>query len=274
MVPRPISNPPNPWLSTEVEYLDEIPPAELEVYEDHTREILSHNDSPDVGFSWSVNPYRGCFHACSYCLSGDTPILMGDGLTRPLADVRVGDVIYGTVLRGRYRRYTRTRVLNHWRTLRRAFRIRLDDGTSLLASGDHRFLTERGWKYVTGRGSGAGQRPHLASGNSLLGTGQFAPPPRIDADYQRGYLCGMIRGDALLRACRYSRPGRANGDQYHFRLALTDLEPLRRSQGYLQHFEIGTREFIFQEAFAMRRRMIGIRTMARGHFEQIQEICA
>ena len=48
MLARPISNPPNPWLSTEVEYLDEIPPAELEVYEDHTREILSHNDSPDV----------------------------------------------------------------------------------------------------------------------------------------------------------------------------------------------------------------------------------
>src|SRR6266850_2472155 len=54
MVPRPLSNPPNPWLSTEVEYLEEIPPAELEVYEDHTREILWHNDSPDVGFSWSV----------------------------------------------------------------------------------------------------------------------------------------------------------------------------------------------------------------------------
>src|SRR5947207_10147842 len=67
MVPRPISNPPNPWLSTEVEYLEEIPPAELEVYEDHTREILAHNDSPDVGFSYSVNPYRGCFHACAYC---------------------------------------------------------------------------------------------------------------------------------------------------------------------------------------------------------------
>jgi DNA repair photolyase len=37
------------------------------VYEDETRGILSHNDSPDVGFDWSVNPYRGCFHACAYC---------------------------------------------------------------------------------------------------------------------------------------------------------------------------------------------------------------
>src|SRR3982751_3072947 len=79
MIPRPLSNPPNPWLSREVEYRDEIPPAELEVYEDHTREILSHNDSPDVGFSWSVNPYRGCFHACAYCYARPTHEYLGLG---------------------------------------------------------------------------------------------------------------------------------------------------------------------------------------------------
>jgi DNA repair photolyase len=65
---RPLDNPPNPWASTDVDYLEgEAPAARLEVYEDHTRGILSHNDSPDVGFAWSVNPYRGCFHACAYC---------------------------------------------------------------------------------------------------------------------------------------------------------------------------------------------------------------
>jgi DNA repair photolyase len=66
--PLPISNPPNPWASTEVEYLEAPPPeVKLEVYEDHTRQILATNDSPDVGFRWSVNPYRGCFHGCAYC---------------------------------------------------------------------------------------------------------------------------------------------------------------------------------------------------------------
>jgi DNA repair photolyase len=69
---RPTRNPPNPWLSTEVEYLDEIPAARLEVYEDHSRTILSHNTSPDLGFSWSVNPYRGCFHGCAYCYARPT----------------------------------------------------------------------------------------------------------------------------------------------------------------------------------------------------------
>src|SRR6266850_2121673 len=76
---KPISNPPNPWSTTEVEYLEEAPPARLEVYQDHTREILSHNDSPDVGFSWSVNPYRGCFHACSYCYARPSHEYLGFG---------------------------------------------------------------------------------------------------------------------------------------------------------------------------------------------------
>src|SRR5690242_19054817 len=72
MRPVPISNPPNPWSTTEVEYLDEVPAVRLEVFEDRTRNILSKNDSPDVGFTWSVNPYRGCFHACAYCYARPT----------------------------------------------------------------------------------------------------------------------------------------------------------------------------------------------------------
>src|SRR3954464_14535666 len=34
---------------------------------ERARSILSHNDSPDVGFSTSINPYRGCEHGCIYC---------------------------------------------------------------------------------------------------------------------------------------------------------------------------------------------------------------
>jgi DNA repair photolyase len=70
--PRPVSNPPNPWASTEVEYLDEIPPSRMEVLEDHSREVLARNNSPDVCFSWSINPYRGCMHACGYCYARPT----------------------------------------------------------------------------------------------------------------------------------------------------------------------------------------------------------
>lgn len=65
-----------------------------------------------VPFRWTVNAYRGCSHACVYCLAGDTPILMADGRTKDIADIRPGDIVYGTTRRGAYRRYTPTAVLD------------------------------------------------------------------------------------------------------------------------------------------------------------------
>jgi len=67
-----VDNPANPWLSEHVEYLGEPPAAPLEVYEEDASSILSRNDSPDVPFSWSINPYRGCFHGCAYCYARPT----------------------------------------------------------------------------------------------------------------------------------------------------------------------------------------------------------
>lgn len=63
-----VLNPANRFSSTELAYDDgEAPVVTLDVYEDRSRQILSKNDSPDVGFTWSANPYRGCYHACAYC---------------------------------------------------------------------------------------------------------------------------------------------------------------------------------------------------------------
>ncbi|MBI3320451.1 MAG: radical SAM protein, partial [Candidatus Omnitrophica bacterium] len=72
-------NPPNPYLTEHREWLGEPPEAELEIYEDQSKTILSHNDSPDIGFRWSVNPYRGCFHACAYCFARPTHEYFGFG---------------------------------------------------------------------------------------------------------------------------------------------------------------------------------------------------
>src|SRR3954469_7742194 len=41
-------------------------------------------------FPWTINPYRGCSHACVYCLSGETQILIADDGQRRIADLRVG----------------------------------------------------------------------------------------------------------------------------------------------------------------------------------------
>jgi DNA repair photolyase len=64
--------PPNRYdeIHVEFEYDDENPPPEKRrtiYYRDASRSILAENQSPDVGFRWSLNPYRGCLHGCSYC---------------------------------------------------------------------------------------------------------------------------------------------------------------------------------------------------------------
>lgn len=186
---------------------------------ERARSILSHNDSPDVGFDRSINPYRGCEHGCIYCLSGDTAVLMADGSARPIAELRPGDAIYGTRREGWYRKYVKSRVLAHWSVIKPAYRITLEDGTSLVAGPDHRFLTDRGWKFVTGKQQGHARRPHLTTGSKLMGTGAFAAAPAKNREYRLGYLCGLIRGDGLLASYRYQRAGRVHGDQHQFRLA-------------------------------------------------------
>ncbi len=251
----------------------DLPPPRTQLLRDPTRTILSHNDSPDVGFTFSVNPYRGCEHGCVYCLSGDTLILMADGSMRALETLTVGDEIYGTERHGWYRRYTRTRVLAHWKTRKPAFKITLTDGTSLVASGDHRFLTERGWKHVTGFGAGREQRSHLTTANKLMGFGTaFAISPAATTDYKLGYLCGVIRGDGHIGIYSYERTGRTYDYQYRFRLAMTDEESLVRASTYLAEVGVSTKRFRFQPASETRKEMWAVRTSTRAHFERIQAV--
>jgi DNA repair photolyase len=144
-------------------------------------------------FEWTVNPYRGCSHGCRYCLAGDTPVLMADGRTKPISDLKVGDRIYGTERVDNRRRYVTTRVLAHWTTVKPAFRLTLRDGTQLIASGDHRFLTDRGWRHVAG-GACKDERLVLEPGDQLVGTGRFATAPKGGVEYQLGYLAGIAAG--------------------------------------------------------------------------------
>jgi hypothetical protein len=231
-------------------------------YEVEAKSILNHVPAASrMPFEWTINVYRGCSHACTYCQRGDTPILMADGRTKPLANVQTGDAIYGTVFDGKYHRYVTTEVLDHWSTVRPAYRVTLADGTELVTSGDHRFLTDRGWKHVTGSEQGRHRRPFLTLNNRLLGTGKFAAPPEGGPEYRRGYLCGMIRGDGHLGSYSYLRPGRTNGDAHRFRLALADIEALQRARAYLAELDVATTEFVFQAAVGARREVSAIRDM-------------
>lgn len=71
-------NPPNrfggPWYEADLEhvehdqeYLDSLRNRSTEYILDDSKSIVTENNSPDVGFRFSMNPYRGCSHGCSYC---------------------------------------------------------------------------------------------------------------------------------------------------------------------------------------------------------------
>ena len=222
-------------------------------------------------FSWTINPYRGCSHACVYCLSPDTLILCGDGRQRPLSELEVGDEIVGTAVQGAYRRYVRTVVKAKWSTIKPAYRVVLADGTEIVASGDHRFLTERGWKHVADAESG--QRPHLTLNNRLLGFGN-GPALTIEhpgPDYRRGYLAGMIRGDGMIFHRAYPSAQRTR-IVHRFRLALIDDEALVRTQGFLLDEGVSTYTRPFAVETSTRSAATAIHTAVRNDVETIESI--
>jgi DNA repair photolyase len=57
--------------------LEDLPPFATTVSVDSTRKIITRNDSPDISFDRSINPYRGCEHGCVYCFARPTHAFLG-----------------------------------------------------------------------------------------------------------------------------------------------------------------------------------------------------
>ena len=57
--------------------LEDLPPFKTTVTIDATRKIITRNDSPDISFDRSINPYRGCEHGCIYCYARPTHAYLG-----------------------------------------------------------------------------------------------------------------------------------------------------------------------------------------------------
>jgi DNA repair photolyase len=56
---------------------EDLRPFRTEVTDEHARRIITRNDSPDISFDRSINPYRGCEHGCVYCFARPTHAFMG-----------------------------------------------------------------------------------------------------------------------------------------------------------------------------------------------------
>jgi DNA repair photolyase len=265
---------PGYWDAAVVRHFDAPEAVETRFYEVRAKSILNRvPEASQVPFRWTINVYRGCTHSCVYCSHGETPVLTADGRHRPIAEVDVGDAIYGTrVGESGYRRYARTTVLDKWITIKPAYRVTLEDGTELIVSGDHRLLSNRGWKHVANSARGQPDRPQLTTRNRLVGTGAFAAQPVHETEYRRGYLCGIIRGDGTLGAYDCRRPSGTSCTGYRFRLALADLEALRRAREFLAAAAVDTGERVFQRAAGEHREMTAISAQSASSFERISAL--
>jgi DNA repair photolyase len=109
-----LSNPPGRFERTGIEsfddgwYVEEQPDSvETTLEPDHAKSVISTNDSPDIGFEYSINPYRGCSHACIYCYARPSHAYMGlspgrDFETRLFYKADAGKVLESELARPSY----------------------------------------------------------------------------------------------------------------------------------------------------------------------------
>lgn len=89
------------------ESLGELKPFKTEVYRETAKSIIAGNDSPDIGFDQSINPYRGCEHGCIYCYARPTHAYLGhspglDFETKLYAKVNAAELLERELANPRY----------------------------------------------------------------------------------------------------------------------------------------------------------------------------
>lgn len=94
------------WSAQEEEFDIEGVPVTSVVHE-KARSILSRNDSPDISFTWSINPYRGCEHGCIYCYArpSHSYLNLSPGLdfeTKLVAKVNAAELLCDALMRRSY----------------------------------------------------------------------------------------------------------------------------------------------------------------------------
>ena len=201
------------------------------VCEDGTR-FSKDPSSESCGCCLAVDAFTSnetCRFGCSYCLDPDTPVLFADYVWRPLKDVRKGDTLLGfdeyPTERHRGRKYRKSVVEGVFSLERPCLRLTLDNGTEVITSLDHKWLTGRSRKgWVSSR--------KLCLSHVLLSVGEVSPSFDFDEDFQAGYLTGMSLGDGTFRFPTDLK------QQVYWRVALSDEEPLLRTQKFLSTFGV------------------------------------
>jgi DNA repair photolyase len=200
-------------------------------YRDTSRTVLAENESPDVGFRFSLNPYRGCEHGCIYCTAPDTPVLFADMSWRPIGEVQVGDVLAAF---DEFPEPGRTRKLRHsiveavWWSRQPTLRL-ITEQSEVVTTAEHRWLQARDFRWSRTEQLTPGR--HLSRVPVVTDDG-------IDEDYRAGYLAGLSLGDGTFRYEPGWRSSCLGYPTAYWRIALVDEEPLARTVEYLAGFGV------------------------------------
>ncbi len=226
------TNPPNRYERLHVE-TDEPAPgvAPTTYYRDTSRSVLAENDSPDVGFRFSLNPYRGCEHGCVYCLEPDTAVLHADMRWRPIGTVQVGDVIAGFDEHpepGQTRKL-QLAVVEAVRWSRRPSQRLITERSDVVTTAEHLWLRASGSRWT---------RTDRLAGGRYLRRLPVVADEAMDGDYRVGYLTGLSLGDGTFRYQPGWRSNRHGFLHSYWRIALADGEPLERVVEYLGCFAV------------------------------------
>ena len=217
----------------------------------------------------------GCQHDCKYCVDGDTLVLMYDGTSKKIKDIEIGDEIYGVEKDISAHKLVKSTILNKWETIKPSYKITLANGVEIICSENHRWLSNRGWKYTIGKMSGENRRPYLTTNNHLIGFTNYSFEVFEETnEYKRGYLTGIINGDGHIGEYHYENQS-GGGDQYQFRLALKDEDAIVRVANYLNDFEIEVAFFDFSMVDRKTKEEVvhkAIRTNKKFNYEKIVDI--
>src|SRR5262245_9069284 len=243
----------------------EPPPVPTLYLRDPTRTLLAHNESPDVGFDTSLNPYRGCSHGCSDCLDPATPILYADFRWRPLRDVRVRDMLAGFddfPAPGCNRKQRPAVVAPVWSARKPALRMVTRD-SEVVTTAEHRWLQARSFRWS--------RTEQVARGRLLRHMPVIAHEPEDD-DYRAGYVAGLSLGDGTFRYEPGWRSDKLGFPAAYWRVAMIDREPLERSIEYLRHFGIEVELRRFDAGVRTNGPMWKVESRALGKLERLRKL--
>lgn len=223
---------------------------------------LAPNESLTRNITFQVTD--DCCMNCSYCLTGDTQILMSDFTTKPIKDIRVGDKVmafpeYGDIKNLHSRDYLcETTVLNTFQRKAPTIAMDIDGNRRLNITKEHKILARRN--------KSDHSYDYREAGRFKVGQNVYCVPsyedidylsPTFDSDYKIGYIVGMFKGDGSIRRYSYPESGRPQY-MYKIRLAVKDAEIINRTKEYLSDLGIDyyTKDFEVSKKYSLKTEAI------------------